>query len=156
MTLGSCLPEISIIQDAVPGHGSTVAPGDLITYTITLTNNGSADAIGVVMTDTLDPNVNFVDVVPGAGVSAPNPLVFDVGMLPQNGSAVSYTLRVSVTNVIRDTVITNVVTVTSDQTQPQESNSVSHLVQPLPETMLYYVYLPLVLKGLGGVVTGSE
>jgi alkaline phosphatase len=156
MALGSCLPEISIIQDAVPGHGSTVAPGDLITYTITLTNNGSADAIGVVMTDTLDPNVNFVDVVPGAGVSAPNPLVFDVGMLPQNGSAVSYTLRVSVTNVIRDTVITNVVTVTSDQTQPQESNSVSHLVQPLPETMLYYVYLPLVLKGLGGGVTGSE
>jgi alkaline phosphatase len=156
MALGSCLPEISITQAAVPGHGSIVTPGELITYTIALTNHGVADATGVVLTDTLDPNVNFVDVVSGTGVSGPNPIIFDVGMLPQNGGAVSYTLRVSVTNVIRDTVITNVVTVDSDQTQPQESNSVSHLVQPLPETMLYYVYLPLVLKSLGRVVTGSE
>jgi uncharacterized repeat protein (TIGR01451 family) len=149
MALGSCLPEISITQGAVPGHGSTVAPGDLITYTIALTNNGVVDATGIVMTDTLDPNVIFVDVMPGAGVSAPNPLIFDVGMLPKQGGAVSYSVHVTAADVTRDTVITNRVAMASDQTQPQESNSVSHLIQPLPGPGPSHVYLPVVLKGLG-------
>jgi alkaline phosphatase len=149
MALGNCLPELSITQVAVPGTGSTVAPGDLITYTIALTNRGPADATGVVMTDTLDSNVNFVDVMPGAGVSAPNPLIFDVGMLPKQGGAVSYSVRVTATNVTTNMVITNLVAMTSHQTQPQESNSVSHVIQPLPGPGPSQVYLPVVLKSLG-------
>jgi alkaline phosphatase len=149
MALGNCLPELSITQVAVPGTGSTVAPGDLITYTIALTNYGDADASGVVMTDTLDPNVNFVDVMPGDGVSGPNPLIFDVGMLPKQGGAVSYSVRVTATNVTTNTVITNLVAMSSDQTQLQESNSVSHLVRPLPGSGPSDVYLPIVLKSLG-------
>lgn len=149
MALGNCLPELSITQVAVPGTGSTVAPGDLITYTIALTNYGPADATGVVMTDTLDPNVNFVDVMPGAGVSGRNPLIFDVGMLPKQGGAVSYSVRVTATNVTTNMVITNLVAMTSDQTQSQESNSVSHMIQPLPGPGPRPVYLPLVLKDSG-------
>jgi alkaline phosphatase len=147
--LGNCLPEVTITQVAVPDTGSTVAPGDLITYTIALTNHGPADATGVVMTDTLDLNVNFVDVMPGAGVSGPNPIVFDVGILPRQGGAISYSVHVRAANVITDTVITNLVAIASDQTQPQESNSVSHLIQPLPGPGPRHVYLPLVLKDSG-------
>jgi uncharacterized repeat protein (TIGR01451 family) len=147
MALGNCLPEVTITQVAVPGTGSTVAPGDLITYTIALTNTGPADATVVVMTDTLDPNVNFVDVMPWAGVSGPNPLVFDVGILPRQGGTISYSVHITAANVITDTVITNLMAIASDQTQPGGSNSVSHLIQPLPGPR--HVYLPLVLKGSG-------
>jgi alkaline phosphatase len=149
MALGNCLPELSITQVAVPGSGSTVAPGDHITYSIALTNYGDADATGVVITDTLDPNVNFVDVMPGAGVSGPNPLIFDVGMLPKQGGVISYSVHVTATNVTTNTVITNLVAMSSDQTQLQESNPVSHLIQPLPGPGPSHVYLPVVLKGLG-------
>ncbi len=151
MALGDCLPELSITQIAVPDSGSTVTPGDLITYTIALTNYGDADATGVVMTDTLDPNVNFVDVMPSAGVSAPNLLIFDVGTLPKQGGAVSYSVRVTAANVTGDTVITNRVVMVSDQTQPQESNSVSHLAQPLPGPGPSHVYLPVVLKDFDAI-----
>jgi uncharacterized repeat protein (TIGR01451 family) len=149
MALGNCLPEVTITQVAVPDTGSIVAPSDLITYTIALTNHGPADATGVVITDTLDPNVNFVDVMPGAGASGPNPLIFDVGMLPKQGGVISYSVHVTATNVTTNTVITNLVAMSSDQTQPQESNSVSHLIQPLPGPGQSHAYLPLVLKGLG-------
>ncbi|MCA1633538.1 MAG: cadherin-like domain-containing protein, partial [Acidobacteria bacterium] len=47
--------------DAFPSHPSGQAePGDTITYTVTITNNGPDPATGVQFTDTVDPNTSLV------------------------------------------------------------------------------------------------
>ena len=47
--------------DAYPSHPSGKAdPGDTITYTVTVTNTGSADATGVTFTDSVDTNTTLV------------------------------------------------------------------------------------------------
>ncbi len=46
--------------DAFPVHPSGKAnPGDVITYTATITNSGSTDATGLVFNDMIDPNTTF-------------------------------------------------------------------------------------------------
>jgi uncharacterized repeat protein (TIGR01451 family) len=44
------------------------APGDILTYTVVITNTGGADATGVIFTDTIDPNTTLV---PGSVNSSP-------------------------------------------------------------------------------------
>ena len=63
-----------------------VNPGDTISYTVTITNNGSTDATGVVFSDTPDPNTTLVpgsiDVGPIAGNDSYNAVgntALDVG-----------------------------------------------------------------------------
>jgi hypothetical protein len=45
-------------------------PGQTITYTVTISNTGTADATGVTFTDTIDPNTTFVGV--GSITTTPN------------------------------------------------------------------------------------
>lgn len=142
-------PILEIALGADPPPGNTVRPGDSITYTLTTTNRGTADATGVVISDTLDSHVHFVDVVPDANVTGPNPLVFDVGDLPGNGGMVSYTLRVTVADAISGTSITNRAVLSSTETAPQESALLSHPVQGSGGGTEESVYLPLVVKGSG-------
>jgi alkaline phosphatase len=141
-------PNLALTLSADPLPGSKVQPGDWITYTVTAINDGTADATGVVISDTLDPQVHFVDVTPGGGVNGPNPLVFDVGTLTGNGGMVSYSVRVTVTNVTSDTSVTNMATLSSNETGLQESGPLSHPVQASGEgSGEYHVYLPFISKG---------
>jgi uncharacterized repeat protein (TIGR01451 family) len=84
-----------LVKLSEPPSGSTVTPGQTITYTLAVTNNGTLDATNVVMTDTLDPNVNYVSVNPTTGVSVGNPLVFSIGTITVN-TTISYTVVVTV------------------------------------------------------------
>jgi 3-phytase/alkaline phosphatase D len=141
-------PYLSITKTATPTGGS-VEPGDWITYTITVVNNGSL-ASNVVISDTLDlSKVTLVTSQTTNGtLSTSNPVQvtgFDLG----TGQGVTLTLGVTVT-ITSATTITNMATVDSDQTDPQDSNSISHAVQEAgssgPGTNS--VYLPIVLKKL--------
>ncbi|HEU4354406.1 MAG TPA: hypothetical protein VFT27_02340, partial [Actinomycetota bacterium] len=52
-----CAPELTIDKEAVDAAGAPiteVSPGDSFSYVITVTNDGNADATGVVVTDDLD------------------------------------------------------------------------------------------------------
>ncbi|MBN1580645.1 MAG: Ig-like domain-containing protein, partial [Anaerolineae bacterium] len=54
-------PQLSIAKTADP---ITVGVGALLTYTIVYTNNGAVGATGIVVTDTLDPDVTYVSATP--------------------------------------------------------------------------------------------
>jgi uncharacterized repeat protein (TIGR01451 family) len=143
-------PILAIGLSAEPPPGNTVRPGDWITYTLTAVNDGVADATGVVISDTLDTKLHFVDVSPGDGVSGPNPLLFDVGTLPGNGGMVSYVLRVKVTGVTSPTTITNRAVLTSNEPEPKASNTVSHPVRGTEGVSGTWIYLPMIIKSWTG------
>ncbi|MBN1221348.1 MAG: DUF11 domain-containing protein [Anaerolineae bacterium] len=124
-------PQLALTKQADPAQGGLVNPGEMITYTLVVANVGSAVANNVVVTDTLDANVNFVDATPVQD-SGPNPLVFDVGNL-FGGQSVTYTVRVTVTNALAGgTVITNVAQIQSDDTAVFTTPPVTHQVAAVP------------------------
>lgn len=52
-------PVVVASKSSKPGNGATVAPGDDITYTITVTNTGLADAQNVVVNDTVPAGTDY-------------------------------------------------------------------------------------------------
>jgi hypothetical protein len=99
----------------------------------------------VVITDTLDSKVHLVDVTPDTDVTGPNPLIFNVGTLSGDGGVISYTVRVTVTDVTSDGSITNWAALSSNEMDGQESTSVSHPVLAVDDGKP--TYLPSVHKG---------
>lgn len=98
--------------------GVTLAPGDLITYTLVYSNNGVAPATGVVLTDFIPLNTTYLtnSVVVDSGTvefydgttwgstdlgAATQGLRWNIGILPPDGvnRAVSFTVRINTTIV---------------------------------------------------------
>jgi len=69
-------------------------PGELLTYTITLTNNGGSDALNYAETDQLDPNTTFVSASNGGTLVSGN--VEWTGLTVPAGGTLSLTVVVSV------------------------------------------------------------
>jgi alkaline phosphatase len=110
-------PELSLTQVTIPPQGSPVRPGDHITYTLVLTNNGVADATGLSLTDTLPAGTSFIPGSAGAtlglGVAAmPPPALVFTGRLP-TGQALTATFAVAVTLVPSGTLLVNEAEVTA-------------------------------------------
>jgi uncharacterized repeat protein (TIGR01451 family) len=62
------VPNITATKtDSYPSSPNPAQPGETITYTVQITNNGT-DATNVTLTDTVDPNTT---IVPGSAVSTP-------------------------------------------------------------------------------------
>ena len=78
------------------GSPDVVAPGDNITYTITVTNGGPYSATGVVVTDILPSGVTFTSATPSQGnvTESGGTVTWDVGTLIKGSSA---TLKIVVT-----------------------------------------------------------
>ena len=87
-------------------------PGETLTYTITLTNAGGADALGVGAVDPLDPNVGFVSASNGGALSG-STVVWSGLTVPGNGS-LALTVTVTVASPIPSgvTEVANLVYVT--------------------------------------------
>jgi uncharacterized repeat protein (TIGR01451 family) len=99
-TLVEGTPVLHLIKKA---STATAEPGDLITYTLSYSNSGDAPAVGVLLTDTLDPNTTLVDATPGYT----GQYVWDLGdVWPSATHQVTVTVRV--TDSLTDgTVLTN-------------------------------------------------
>jgi len=83
--------DVSIAVSAQPSTGTTTYVGSTLVYTLTVTNNGSEDALNVVVTDTLDLNVTYQSAsssVSGAIISNLGDVVTaQLGTLPANSTA---------------------------------------------------------------------
>ncbi|MCL4297918.1 MAG: DUF11 domain-containing protein [Anaerolineae bacterium] len=103
-------PLLTLLKSDSPEH---VAPGEILTYTLTLANNGSAAATGVVITDALSSNMNFISASNNA-ISDSDVVTWNVGLLPL-GQALTRTLVVTVSNLSSGAILTNTAWVTSNE-----------------------------------------
>ncbi|MBN1994896.1 MAG: DUF11 domain-containing protein [Anaerolineae bacterium] len=129
----SNLPRLNIAKAASPAAGATVEPGQPITYTVVVFNDGQAEAQNVAITDTLPTAVTFVTATLSSGqpISGPNPLSVSGLTLPVN-SAVTMTIVVNVNNVVSGAIFTNTAETVSISSTLQTSGPVTHVVATLP------------------------
>jgi len=88
------VPVPKLTKTASPASGSTVTAGDSITYTLTLTNTGDADAVGDVV-DTLPTGVTVLD-VGGGVISGGGSTITWTGVTVAPGATVTLTYTVVV------------------------------------------------------------
>jgi|GEM_PF-3313782 len=121
---------LTIEKSASPPNGSSVNPGQTITYTITYENTGNTKATGVVITETYDPLVNFVSATPSP---SPENNVWNIGDLNPDGSH-TITIVVQVSPDAEDgKIINNTASIDSNETGRLDSK-VTHTVTKPPCT----------------------
>ena len=100
---------------------NSVAVGAPLTYSLTVTNNSSTTATGVVVSNTLPPNVTLLSLLPSEGSASNNAgvVTYSVGSLP-NGSAATLAIVV-IPNVAGS--LTNTASAFSLQTDSQPTNN---------------------------------
>ena len=134
---------VSISKHAVPEVGVV---GAVLTYTVTISNEGPAQAVGVVMTDTLPAEVSFISVSPGTPTcdETAGTVSCDLGDL-NAGEPITVTIIVSSTTT---GIISNTAQVTALSPDPVPDNDTALL-----ETMILaeapgagQMYLPVIIK----------
>jgi uncharacterized repeat protein (TIGR01451 family) len=100
-----------------------VDPGDPLTYSLSVINDGPSDATGVTVVDSLPAGVTFVSSVPGAPTCslAGSTLTCDLGALPAGGSS-AVTINVTV-NAGASGILVNTATVSGSETDPDPGNN---------------------------------
>jgi uncharacterized repeat protein (TIGR01451 family) len=135
-----------LTQAAAPPPGSAVGPGDRIIYTLTLTNGGSADAAGLVLSDTTPAGASYipgsVSATPGFSVAAtPPPVLILTGTLP-TGDVLTATFRVTVSTVPPGTHLVNRAEVTAAGCGPV-TDTMTHTVVAAPSFLITKTATPV-------------
>ncbi len=124
-------PELHVVKSDA-GY-DPIDAGGVLTYTLTYSNTGDADAHSVRITDTLDANVSFAwaSMSPDASSAPPN-YVWVIGDLPANSGPQTLTVAVTVARPLPNgTVLTNDVTIGGDEPF-SDSDSITTSVQSAP------------------------
>jgi uncharacterized repeat protein (TIGR01451 family) len=110
--------DVALSLTAAPNPVGVGAP---LTYSLTVTNNNSTTATGVLVSNTLPPNVTLFSLLPSQGTATNqgNVVTYSVGSLP-NGAAA--TLAIVVLPEAAG-LLTNLAFVTSSQTDSQPANN---------------------------------
>lgn len=89
-------PNLTISKSASPASGSTVQPGDTITYTLNYANDGEGDASFVIMQDSVPAGATFVSATGGAlGPTSTGQVIWVLGAVTSGTSgSVSLTVQV--------------------------------------------------------------
>ncbi|MBX7214773.1 MAG: DUF11 domain-containing protein, partial [Thermoflexales bacterium] len=119
--------QLAVAKAAVPASGAIVHAGAFITYTIRVTNAGSAPALLVPITDTLPAGMSYQagSAVP-AVISGPSPLVWVIDAIAP-GEAVAVTFSVVVADGSNAT-LTNVAV--AGNSPVVTTNEVQHVLGP--------------------------
>jgi uncharacterized repeat protein (TIGR01451 family) len=122
-TFVSANPDLAIAQSATP---SPVAAGVSLQYSVTVFNNSTNLASGVSVTNSLPANATYLSATTTQGtvVHNGNLLNWSVGILT-NAAAATFNFTVRPTSAGN---LTNVVTVTAIQVDPNSSNNTNTLV----------------------------
>ncbi len=120
--------DLAVVQVAVP---NPVVVSGLLTYAITVNNNGPSTATGVVLTDFLPAQATFSDVVTGQGSCTVNAgiITCNLGSLAANSSA-AVTVRVIPTTA---GALTNITSAAATQTDVNLANNTTPLVAQVQE-----------------------
>lgn len=112
--------DVSITKTAAP---SPVAQGNLLTYTMVVTNNGPTSASNVIVVDVLPAVLKYVSATTTVGScsQAANTVTCQVGTL---ANAATATVSIVVTPMSA-TIVTNSAMVTADQTDGVSSNNIA-------------------------------
>jgi uncharacterized repeat protein (TIGR01451 family) len=113
--------DMAIVKTAAPSP--TVAEGDPLTYTLTVTNDGPASATNEIVTDPLPSAVTYLSATSTAGTCS------EAGgtvtcLLGTMANAATATVTI-VTLAAAPGMATNTATVTADQTDPNQANNTS-------------------------------
>jgi len=114
---GPASADVSIMKTTAT---TTATLGSQVTYTITVRNNGPSPATGVVVSDTLPPQLAFFSATPTQGTcNATSPVVCNIGSLA-NGATATITL---VATVVASGSILNSASVAAAESDPAGSNN---------------------------------
>jgi uncharacterized repeat protein (TIGR01451 family) len=107
--------DIRVTKTATPAQ---LAVGDVVTFTVDVTNNGPSNATEVIAVDTLPPQVEYLGNTCGASYAAPN-MTWSIGNL-NTGASVSCNITATVTTAGS---FVNVVVVSGNQIDPVTANN---------------------------------
>jgi len=136
--------DLDITKTASTASPGATLPRDIITYVLTVYNNGPSDATGVVVTDTLPAGVTFQSVIPLGDCSGTGTIVCNLGDLAANGTPVQVTIEVTVNEDATGT-ISNQATVSGNEEDPSAGNNISPQVSTAIGEF-NKVYLPIIMK----------
>ncbi len=120
--------DLSVIKTAQPSPGTA---GGQITYTFTTTDNGPANATGVMLSDVLPAGETYVSSTSSQGMVVNNngSLTVQLGNLA-DGATATTTVVVAISGSAASS-LTNSVTVTGNQPDPNPSNNTSTVTTPI-------------------------
>jgi len=136
-------PSLSITKEVTPT--ADVPLGGVVTYTITLENSGDGDAAGVVMTDTLPPEIAFGGWVQQGSALLPDPPGDTITWGPWSVPAgrdytIRFTATVTTSTAYYGADVTNPVGFTSINAGSGSDDAVFTI------EALHRIYLPLVVR----------
>jgi uncharacterized repeat protein (TIGR01451 family) len=139
-------PDLTISKAVTLGNDPTL-PGDVVTYTISLSNDGAATAFNVMLTDTLPSEITFGDFIMGTNI---DPVYADgvitwTGDLPAGvqNAVIVFTATVNL-DVVDNSEVVNTVHFTYDEGSGLDSATFT--VTAEEEDEVFTLYLPLILK----------
>jgi uncharacterized repeat protein (TIGR01451 family)/CSLREA domain-containing protein len=132
------------VDDASP------SPGQRITYTVTVQNNGSLSATNTLISDTLSSDLSLAGPVkldPPGTLFTPTLPILASGLTLTPGQSITLTMPVTVNTGLADgTIITNTAAVTSTEVITPQVGAVSVTVFTQPDNLPKHTYLPTILK----------
>jgi uncharacterized repeat protein (TIGR01451 family) len=129
-------PQLTDLAIQKSADADVVDPGDLVTYTLEVTNNGPDDSLGAQVTDTLPAALRYESDDAGCDTSALPKITCDVGPLP-NGNGATIEIETTMNANAGGTVQDNTATVTTssgtDTNPDNDSDTARVLVTPLSD-----------------------
>ena len=124
-------PALVVSKVAQDMNGGNLRPGDVLSYTLVITNTGTENAVNVAVTDTVPANTTFV---PGSVTREPASAGGTIGAPPNLVSGMVITAQTSVTVTMavqldlplpNGTIVTNTATVSADRLSPITATATS-------------------------------
>jgi uncharacterized repeat protein (TIGR01451 family) len=131
------------------------APGEMITYTITFGNDGTAVATGITLTDVLPAGlVNPTAISSGATITPVVGLDYQwqvADLAPGTGGTITITATVDPALSTNTTILnTAVISAAADSNNANNSDNASFLAMVIPNGSVYTLYLPAIYRDSTG------